>query len=509
MTTNKPNMNKVRAVLYLRVSSADQVNNFSLETQEEICRNVAEKLGYEVDRVFREEGVSAKNADRPQLIELLEYCRHNKNKITSVLVYKFDRLARNTSDHLAIRAKLAEYGIRLESASEPVEDSATGKFVETMFAAIAELDNSVRSERIRNGLQKRFFSGFTSKPPLGYKLEVIDNRKIPVPDKDFETLQKIWLLMATGTKGLSEIARIMNDKGLRVKWGLKRKLVTRQTTSKIFKNRFYCGYLTSRKHPDWTAKGVHTPMVTEETFNRVRAIILGKTQLSLSVKRRVHNPEFPLRGLVKCSICGGNMVAGNARGRSKTYAKYWCLKGCLPTIPADDLHALVKQTLGKITYSQGLIDLFNFRLKVLYEKRKAKILKQRSVAEKEILENKRMMSLLIENHLKGLYSDDIFKEQKARLEDRLLSSQVVVSDSTLEKYDIEAITNFLGALMRDLAKAYEVSDYSQKRVLIGSIYPSGLLYNGRTLLNRNISPSFRLIRDFCEASVLPSAGERI
>ncbi len=503
-------MNKVNCLIYLRVSDPSQIQNFSLDSQLEICAKVAKDRGYIVDRVFREEGVSAKTANRPELINLLEYARKNKSKTGAVMVYKFDRLARNTADHLAVKAKLAEYGITLLSATEQTDDSPTGKFVEVMFSAIAELDNSVRAERIREGVQKRFFAGLTSKLPLGYKMEVIDGKKTPVPDEFFPILQNIWQLMATGTKSLSEITKIMNDKGLKIRCGSRLRPIIKQSASKIFNNRFYCGYLTSRIHPDWIAKGVHTPMVTEETFNRVRAIILGKTQLSSSIKRRVNNPEFPLRGQVRCYVCNKPLVASNCRGRTRTYPKYWCTNGCIPTISSDDLNLLLNEALEKITYSDRLIDLFNFRLRVLFDKRKNTLSSQRKVAEQKSLEAKQMMSLLIENHLKGLYSDEIFTEQKAKIEDTLLTTQIAVSDATIEKYDIDAITNFVSALLHDLPKAYEVSDYSQRRLLIGSIYPSGLLFDGKTLLNHKlnkISPSFRLIQEFCEDRV-PLGGRR-
>ena len=100
-----------RAIIYLRVSTEEQVDNFSLDTQEEICRREAEKRGYEVVDMFREEGRSAKTIlGRPVLISLLEYCRKNKNKIHAVFVYRLDRISRQTADYLAIRKKLLENG---------------------------------------------------------------------------------------------------------------------------------------------------------------------------------------------------------------------------------------------------------------------------------------------------------------------------------------------------------------------------------------------------------------
>ena len=97
-----------RAVLYVRVSTADQVDNYSLETQEKECRRYCERQGLVVDRIFREEGESAKTVNRTQLQEMLRYLGSNakKREITSVVVYRVDRLAREVGGHHTIKAAL-------------------------------------------------------------------------------------------------------------------------------------------------------------------------------------------------------------------------------------------------------------------------------------------------------------------------------------------------------------------------------------------------------------------
>jgi DNA invertase Pin-like site-specific DNA recombinase len=110
--------NGKKAVIYLRVSTEEQVDNFSLGSQEEICRKEAEKRGYEIVEVFREEGRSAKTiVGRPVLIGLLEYCRKNKGKIQAVFAYRLDRISRQTADYLAIRKKLLENNINIISSN--------------------------------------------------------------------------------------------------------------------------------------------------------------------------------------------------------------------------------------------------------------------------------------------------------------------------------------------------------------------------------------------------------
>ena len=228
-----------KGVVYLRVSTEEQVDNFSLGTQEDICSKEAQRRGIEIVKIFREEGRSAKTiSGRPVLIELLEYCRKNKKTIDAVMVYRLDRMSRQTADYLAIRKKLAECNISLLSATEPTGNSPTEKLVETMLAGFAQLDNDVRSERTKNGLRARFLSGLTNGTcPLGY---ISHNGYVIKDAKSWDKMKEAWNLMATEKKTLSEIAKIMNDWGMRQTIRGKEYLLRAQTEHIPAKN----GYLS-------------------------------------------------------------------------------------------------------------------------------------------------------------------------------------------------------------------------------------------------------------------------
>lgn len=190
---------KDKAVIYLRVSTEEQVDNYSLDTQADICQKEAARQKLEVAEVFREEGRSAKTIiNRPTLIELLAYCRKHKKDISAVIVYRLDRISRQTADYLAIRKKLAESEITLISATEPTGDTPTEKFIETMLAGFAQMDNDVRGERSRNGMRARFLSGLLNgRPPLGYLRE---NGYAVKDSETFEAIKSVWELAGTGTK---------------------------------------------------------------------------------------------------------------------------------------------------------------------------------------------------------------------------------------------------------------------------------------------------------------------
>ena len=491
----------MNCILYLRVSSSEQVTNFSLDTQEELCRNCANRLGYTVTKTFREEGESAKTSNRPQLIALLEYCRIHKSEIHSVMVYRIDRMARETSDYLSIRKHLANYGIRLESATEPTGDSPTSKFLETIFAANAELDNAIRGERAKNGLYKRFKSGYPlGLPPLGYKLAIDGERKILVPNEPmYGLIKKAWDIMGTGTKSLGEMLGVMNELGIKI---------TKSHVSKLFGNSGYCGIITSTKYPGEEIRGAFEPMISEELFYRVQEIIKNRRTNNCRV-RLVHNPNFPLKGLVICYRCKKPLVSGNCRGHSKVYAMYWC-QHCrgVKSITSEKLSEKLKELLKNLQPNPKEVDLVTLILRAKYNKRLEALESSKKTAEKDLLGFKLIYNNLVEAFVKKQVPEDIYNEQKQKLESQIMATNIVLNDSTCDKYDLEGLINFIKALLYDLPKAYEVSDYGQKRILISSIYPSGLLYEQGNLLNSPISPLWSAIRTIFQQGEFLSADEK-
>jgi len=75
-----------RAALYLRVSTAEQVEGTSLETQEKTCREFCARNSIEVAQMFRDEGESAKTADRPAFQRMVKYCTTAQNRIDHVVI---------------------------------------------------------------------------------------------------------------------------------------------------------------------------------------------------------------------------------------------------------------------------------------------------------------------------------------------------------------------------------------------------------------------------------------
>ncbi len=491
------------AVIYLRVSTEEQVDNFSLDTQLEICTKEAERRGIQINKTFREEGKSAKTiTGRPVLIEMLEYCRKNKKSVDAVIVYRLDRISRQTADYLGIRKKLAECDITLISATEPTGDSPTEKLVETILAGFAQLDNDVRSERTKNGMRARFLSGLsTSRPPLGYISKDGYATKDP---ENWDSVRRGWELMASGKSTLKEVAEYLNTCGVRQVIKGKRYQIIMQALSRMFKNKFYAGIITSEKYPE-EVKGQHVPMITEEMFYRVQNIISGRykcANLPIVPRRLQNNPDFPLRRIVKCGKCGTPMTGGWSSGRKNKHAYYFCRKRCgEPSIKAYEMDYSTVEHLRAISPTEQCLNAFLAMMRTTYYKRVSDLKSRKERAEVDLSRLYEMRQALIQKNLSGVYSDEVFKEQNKLIEEQVASVRMTKDDELVNKYNIQSVVEFMRAKFSDLGKTYQESNVTQIKVLLGSIFPSGMVWGYPGYSNQHISPLYQYISHFGDDNV--------
>ncbi len=125
-------------IAYVRVSTVEQNEGRQIEALKE--KNI--------DKWYTEK-VSAKDTNRPQLKEMLEFAREGD----TIFIHDFSRLARSTKDLLDIVEMLNAKGVHLVSNKENIDSStATGKLMLTMIGAIAEFERTNLLERQREGI---------------------------------------------------------------------------------------------------------------------------------------------------------------------------------------------------------------------------------------------------------------------------------------------------------------------------------------------------------------------
>src|SRR5919197_3729380 len=215
-----------RCFIYLRVSSREQAEEgYSIPAQREACRRLIEDNSWTLVEEFCDRGESARTAGRPAFQALLKRLEED-DSIDVLVIHKLDRLARNLEDHVAIRAQLRRRNVQLISATETLEESASGKLVEAILASIAEFYSANLAQEIRKGLtEKARQGGWPSVAPIGYRnvrREGSGRRgeAFIVPDEEQAHLvRQAFELYATGDWPLNRLHEEMERRGLRTRRG--------------------------------------------------------------------------------------------------------------------------------------------------------------------------------------------------------------------------------------------------------------------------------------------------
>ncbi len=471
---------KGRAVCYIRVSSDEQVQGTSLDTQKEACENYCISNGLEVDRIFRGEGESAKMIDRPELQELLAYCRKNKGKITHLVIYKIDRLSRNVFDYHYLINEFTKMRISVKSVTEQLENSPAGEMHGNMLAVFAQFDNRQRTERCVNGMREKIRQGIWPLPtPIGYmpfkKLGAKEKKLIPdIPNPDeFDIIKKGFEFYLTGNYSMAEVAR-----KLTVLFSGKRRIYP-QLMKYILSNKYYCGILTD----PWDKsehQGQHMPMITKDDFIKVQRIMQAKGRKIIS--KKWVNPDFPLRGFIRCGDCYNFYTGSWSKGRNMKCAYYHCYtKICGhygKSIPKGTLENDFLAYLGQISPKQKYMSSFwNAVLKVSelkYKEVNAEFLRY----EKKLASFQQYRHSIVQKNATGVLPDEEFKEELAKVKGEIEMAELAMSETKLDIFQKEAVLEYTKNFMSNLPRQWFDLGIEGKRRFQKLLFPDGLPYLG-------------------------------
>ncbi len=481
----------LKAIIYIRVSSEEQLQNMSLNSQETVCREYCARHGHEVVAVFREEGKSAKTTNRPEFKKLIRYCLKHENEVDLIVVHSVSRFSRNTGDYLSSRDMLGGLRVGLRSVTETFDDTPSGKFVETVMAANAQLDNDNKAmltvERMKLALER---GRWTHSPPLGYR-KPRAGRDGPSLEEDPATaplIRQAFELCATGRHSVSEIARLLTAMGLR---GARGAAISSQSLGKQLRNPLYCGRMVVPSL-DTDAQGDFKPVVTPELFARVQAMLDRKP--SPTAKYLVHNPDFPLKRTIRCFTCKRNLTGSWSRSRGRRYPYYHCPRsdcGDMCRIRRGLIEDLFTERLDRFALKPQFLGLFEAVLTDAWRDAQREHAKHRHIL-KNRLEKLRQDKLKLEEafifHEK--IDDQTYNEHLNRLRERMRKIEAELMKPAPEGLDIAAVVSFARTLLARPGDSWRAFDLDGKQRLQRLVFPDGIEFDGKTFRTAVTSPVF-------------------
>lgn len=200
----------VKVVGYCRVSTANQKEEGTIAIQQNALREFTASKGYELVKMFSDDGVSGGLEERPGLAELF-YCLENEQNIEAVLIFKLDRLARDLYIQEHLIRKLEEHKVKLISLKEPELDSSDPmrKAFRQFIGIVSELEKAFITMRLSGGRINKARKGGFAGGGVAYGYQAKD-KELSLDSEQSETIKMIFSLKRK-RMSLRSIARHLNN----------------------------------------------------------------------------------------------------------------------------------------------------------------------------------------------------------------------------------------------------------------------------------------------------------
>ena len=417
---------------YIRVSDERQ-DEYSPDSQLKKIREYAAKEGYMIpdEYVFYDDGISGRSTKKRDDFKLMIATAKEKECPFEVIyVWKFSRFARNQEESLVYKNLLKKKGITVKSVSEPIPEGHFGSLIERIIEWMDEFYSINLSGEVIRGMTEKASRGEpTCAPPFGYYMK--DGRYYPDEESGkADIIREIFTLYANGAK-LREIALMMADRGIRTRFG---RNPENRWIEYVLRNPCYIGKIrwsldgeraVSKYDFDnekiMTVDGQHEPLISMELWETVQKMLDDQKMKYPKYAKREQPVQYMLKGLVRCSSCGGTIAMASAvSGKSKVrtmqccnYSRGSCNTSHSVTMPRVELSFIeglkeaikTKQfTMVPVKQKKADSEQIDYDKLIMLEERRLERAKQAYLAEIDTIEqyaqNKKEISERIEDLIK-------------------------------------------------------------------------------------------------------------
>ena len=327
-------MNKaIRAAVYVRYSSTNQNDSFSIEYQIEETTKYIESKGYKhVGTYIDAAKTGKKTAGRDALDKMTNDVK--AGKIDKIVVFSFSRSFRNTRDALNYNHDLmTNHGVVMESVIEPIDfTNPHGKFSGTNLFAMHELQSDIIAAHVRSGMyiaaQKGYFLGGT--PLFGYKLigtgefsRGKERKKYAIHEENAEIVRRMFRMYADGFT-ITAIMQMLKNNNVKAQRGGDG--MNKTTVAKMLRNEFYIGtrHFNIKGYEKIYLKNAVPAIIDPATWAKVQQRHANKKETQPRRRRTL----YCLTGKIVCGCCNCQFTGVSMKPRKdKPHYNYYSCNG--------------------------------------------------------------------------------------------------------------------------------------------------------------------------------------
>ncbi len=306
----------MKIAAYCRVSTEKEAQIDSLEKQIEFFNEFTKKNGYELYKLYADEGISGKQIKHRKQFQQMMIDAKAK-KFDKVVVKDVSRFARNTVDLLQSVRDLKSYGVQVDFLNNGEVMEGGSEFILTILGAMAQQESANMSKRVKFGKDITAKKGRVPNLVFGYDKIPDERYTLKINEEEAKIVKEIFESYVYKGIGTTKIAWNLNDRGIRTK---KTKSKWVQTSIvRMLKNPIYTGRVTNKKsevtdfitgtrkdlpEEEWIV--VERPemrIISDELFNRAQELLEQRSkEFKLNNKRE--KTEYVFSTLIYCKHCG-------------------------------------------------------------------------------------------------------------------------------------------------------------------------------------------------------------
>lgn len=425
---------------------------------------------------------------------MLQFCKDSNNGVGYIVVHDLSRFARNMWDQLSTEKELREKGVRLESVTEPGDDTAVGRWQRNMLAAWHQYDNDRRSERTVAGMTQAAKAGrFPFKGAVGYiNLSQRRGHNLIQDAKTAPLIKKAFELFATGLYTKAEVLRQVTSLGLVTRAGRPMSL---QTFQRLLVNPIYAGWV---EIPTWGIKqqGGFEPIVSQQLFDAVQDVLAGRRAIARAYDR--NNPDFPLRIFVRCGKCGTPMTGAWSSGKKQKYPYYRCRRARCESgnIRRDDLESKFVHLLKSLTPAPEMVAEFTDTVRTEWKRRQGDAEAASTAVQQRLAKLKQRKERLLDLRIDGDIDQQTYLERNSGLSADIEAVEVELRRVDAQFLDLEDVLCFAEKIVTSPARLWLESSLDQRQRLQQTFFPEGLTFDGEEFGTLASSSFFELLRGY-------------
>lgn len=487
------------ALVYTRVSSKRQEDNMSLDTQLKIINEYVEKHSYNVVEYFGGTYESADSDERREFIKMMKCAKSSKHKISTIIVFKYDRFSRTGPNAIYLSHNLKEMGISVISVTEPINlENPSGELHQGMIYLFAQFENNTRRERCVLGMKEKLLKGeWIGKAPEGYEYSHESTKKDQkiVFNRDSVFIKKIFKLKVDSGLSHVEIAKELNSANYPI---------SDKQISKILRNPFYCGYVTQKILDGKIVKGKHPALISEMVFLEANEL-LKKNRSGFKHKKQID--EIPLKRHLKCTKCNNSMT-GYIAAKNKQYYYKCNTKGCSNNRRANDLHDKFRYLIQQYEIKEAFKEVIMDQLLNLYHAlAESKIDEKKSLAIK-LADLQVKLDTVEENFALNKISFDVFEKISKKFQDEMKPIQEDIQKLSFKLSNPQELIEYNVQHAINLAFRWETGDHYTRTKLQNLIFPEGIYYDRKLdeYRTQNVNIIFEVIQRVSE-NIIKKKGD--